>query len=405
MKICISFLFALQIGSAIYAQSVSTLTPEFNGSGGLSLDGEGNLIIADFGDFLSAGDGDGIPNKIMVLDTDLTLSEYSTGFIGASGNTFDSNGILYQSDIGASAIYKIIDGVRTFVTSTGISGPVGITFDSQDNFYVCNCSNSTIRKVTPDGTSTLFASGAIFACPNGITADEDDNLYVSCFSNGNIIKITPDGDSNVLVATLGGSTSPPSNGHLDYHQPTRTLYIASHANNQIFSLDIDDPTELAHIAGSGVRGNSDGDAETATFSRPNGVAITQTGDSIYINSAIPLTNSPNNPLNPQVVRLITGVQSTVSVETLGVIASDIRTYPNPVNDILILEINLVQEFKRMSLIVTDAHGRVVTELADVYSNDKQIRLQISTRSLASGMYTYSLLNDRNVLLSGKFSKE
>ncbi len=46
-------------------------------------------------------------------------------------------------------------------------------------------------------------------------------------------------------------------------------------------------------------------------------------------SAIPLINTPNGPLNPQVIRLIKGVQSeTLSVETVTPLSS-IKIYPNP----------------------------------------------------------------------------
>ena len=122
VQLCFIFL-----GFGLFAQvTVETITPQFNGSGGLSLDEEGNLYIGDFGDFLDAPDADGLPNDVLKLDTDLNLTTYSPGFVRASGNDFDSNGILHQSDIGVGAIYKIINGVRTFFTSTGISAPVGL---------------------------------------------------------------------------------------------------------------------------------------------------------------------------------------------------------------------------------------------------------------------------------------
>ena len=125
-------------GITLFAQvNVTTITPEFKGSGGLSLDGEWKPFNwSDFGDFLSILDPDGLPNHVMMLDPDLNLTQFSTGFVGASGNDFDSNGVLFQNDIGASGVYKIVGGIRTFVTSTGIANPVGIVFDSNDNFFV-----------------------------------------------------------------------------------------------------------------------------------------------------------------------------------------------------------------------------------------------------------------------------
>lgn len=392
--------------SSLFAQvTVTTVTPEIKGSGGLSFDSDGNLIIADFGDFLSVSDPDGLPNDIWSMDENFDLTLYATGFVGASGNDFDSNGVLFQSDIGASGIYKIVGGVRTFVTNTGIANPVGIAFDSNDNFFVCNCGNNTIRKVTSGGVSTLFASGAIFQCPNGITVDEDDNLYVSNFSNGNIIKITPSGETSLLNVTPGGSTSGPSNGHLEYHQPTRTLFIASHGSNSIYYLRLDNPSQLEWLAGSGVRGNDDGDAAVASFSRPNGVAITQTGDSIYVNSAIPLTNVPNGPLNPQVVRLIKGINSVLSVDDLVTSELTVTVYPNPTQGYLTIEAFTKSPLGKVDLQLYDMLGKKVKEVRDTTFEQGRVQWSLDISDLQNGQYFYTITQIGKQLYNGKVLKQ
>jgi len=373
--------------------TISTLTPSFKGSGGLSLDEEGNLYIGDFGDFLGIPDPDGLPNDVIKLDTDLNLTQYSTGFIGASGNDFDSNGILYQSDIRDNAIFKIINGVRTFVTSTGISSPVGIVFDSNDNFYVCNCGNGTIQKVTPSGTSTQFASGGSFTCPNGITVDENDNLYVSNFSNNKIVKITPAGVTSVIGVTALG------NGHLDYDINSRNLYIASYSGHQIYSLNIDD-LEIHPIAGSGVRGNMDGLGLEATFSTPNGVAVSKTGDSIYVNCAVPLTGAE---INPQIVRLITGL--TFGIEDRTAINYNQKVYPNPVQNSFTIEANIPSNFETLSIKLFDILGRELMELQDLSVVSTQFEKTIDISNLGTGTYFYSVYSDARQLFNGKIIKE
>ena len=396
----------LMLGAASFAQvTLSTLTPEFNGSGGLSLDDEGNLYIADFGDFLDIPDPDGLPNDVWKLDTNLNLTTYSQGFLGASGNDFDSNGVLFQSDIRAGAIYKIVNGVRTFVTSTGISNPVGLVFDSNDNFYVCNCGNSTIRKVTPGGVSTLFSSGSLFLCPNGITVDEDDNLYVSDFSNGNIIKISTTGVATLLNTTPGGTTSGPSNGHLDYHEASRMLYIASGGSNKIYSLPIDNPSDMQVLAGTGVRGNDDGDAATATFSRPNGVAVSVTGDSIYVNSAIPITNNPSRPLNPSVVRLLKGVLGTLSVETVTASFYNVKEYPSPAKNEFTIEADLNFSGTELSIAFYDIQGRLMKELLSVEIEGGHLKVSVDISEFSAGTYFYSLIDENGKKLFRKILKE
>lgn len=377
---------------------VTTITPEIKGSGGLSLDAVGNLIIADFGDFLSFSDPDGLPNDVSIMDSDFNISQYSTGFIGASGNSFDNNGVLYQSDIRANAIYKIIGGVRTFVTSTGISAPVGITFDSQDNFYVCNCGNNTIRKVTPSGVSTLFASGsAFFACPNGMTIDENDNLYVVNFSNPNIIKITPSGSVSIIGNTIAG------NGHIDYNPITKNVYIASFSGNRIYALDTEDITATAQIiAGTGVSGNEDGEGLNATFRTPNGIAVTKTGDSIYVNTSIdPVTGN----LNPQIIRLLTGVNSILSVsDSIGVVTS-LNAYPNPVKNEFTIEAKLTLDYSNLTIRIYNIQGKILKEISNIKTLEQHLKTVINISNLPIGNYFYSLNEGNKQLFNGKIIKE
>ena len=388
----LQFIIIYLLSASLFAQiTVTTVTSSFKGSGGISIDDDGSLYIADFGDFLGIADPDGLPNHVMKLDTDLNLTQYSTGFIGASGNGFDSNGVLYQSDIRDNAIYKIVGGVRTFVTADGIVSPVGIVFDSQDNFFVCNCGDGTIRKVTPAGVSTQFASGTEFACPNGITVDENDNLYVSNFSNPNIVKITPTGNISVIGNTIVG------NGHLDYDINTRNLYIASYSGHQIFSLNIDS-LERNDIAGTGVRGNDDGPGDDATFSTPNGVAVSDNGDQIYINCAVPLSGSI---INPQIVRLISGVLSIAENNTASYNAI---AYPNPASEQVTIEADFSSEYSDLSIKVFDILGHLLMEAKDISSKGNHFKETINISKLSAGSYLYTVNSNSRQLFNGKILK-
>ncbi|MFT5892064.1 MAG: DNA-binding beta-propeller fold protein YncE [Dokdonia sp.] len=393
MKKTILFILCL-VYTTLQAQvTVTTITSEFNGSGGLSLDSEGNLFIADFGDFLGMADTDGIPNNVLKLDVDLNLTEFATDFTGASGNDFDSEGTLYQSDIRDSAIYKIVNGVRIFVTSTGIVAPVGIVFDSEDNFYVCNCGNNTIRKVTPDGTSTQFASEGEFACPNGITIDENNNLYVSNFSNNNIVKITPDGTTSTIGNTVDG------NGHIDYDQNSKNLYIASYSGHQLFYLNLDNPV-MTVIAGTGERGNDDGTEMTATFSTPNGIAVTDDGNTLYVNCAVPLDGAM---INPQIIRRID--ISSLSVDDNSALINSVQTYPNPVADEFMIEAELPINMSNITIKIVDVLGNTVKEIQDISLQNTHLRQSINISQLSAGNYIYMISQDSKQLHSGQLIKK
>ena len=393
MKKILFFILCL-VYTTLQAQvTATTITSELKGSGGLSLDSEGNLYIADFGDFLGMADTDGIPNNVIKLDTDQNLTGVATGFTGASGNDFDSEGTLYQSDIRDSAIYKIVDGARVFVTSTGIIAPVGIVFDSEDNFYVCNCGSNTIQKVTPDGTSTQFASEGEFSCPNGITVDENDNLYVSNFSNNSIVKITPDGTTSTIGNTVDG------NGHIDYDPNSKNLYIASYSGHQLFYLNLDDPVMTA-FAGTGERGNTDGSGDDITFSTPNGIAVTDDGNTLYVNCAVPLDGGM---INPQIIRRID--ISSLSVDDNNALINSVKTYPNPVTDEFIIEAELPINTSNITIKIVDILGHTIKEIQDISVQNTHLRQPIDISQLSAGNYIYIINQDSKQLYSGQLIKK
>ena len=85
-------------------------------------------------------------------------------------------------------------------------------------FLPAICSGNSISKITPDGTSTTFATDSLFNCPNGLTIDPDNNLYACNFSDGRVFKITPTGEVSVFTTlqALFGGPNPVGNGHLTY---------------------------------------------------------------------------------------------------------------------------------------------------------------------------------------------
>ena len=373
---------------AIGQVMVSTVTDEIPGSGGVKLDAQGNVYIANYGDALPNQNG----NQVWRLDKEGNLEVFATGFQGASGNDFDSQGNLFQSNIAGSFISKITPegNVSTFV-SAGISAPVGIGIDSQDNLFVCNCGNNTIRKVTPNGGSTQFASGTLFNCPNGITLDHEENLYVSNFSNGSVVKVTPEGTASFFINIPGNN-----NGHIAYSPIDSVLYVNSHGSHRIYRVTLEG--DITIIAGSGIRGNVDGTALQAQFSRPNGIDVSPSGDTLYLNSSIPLTNA-GLPLNPSVVRMVTGLRpDTVSSikpvwEYEGV---ELSHFPNPIKDKASILYELPKDLE-LELRLHNVGGKLLKVVELGKKRAGQHQLELSTQHLPNGLYYYSLINKGFVL--------
>ncbi len=366
---------------------VTTLTDQFNGSGGVKLGPDGFLYVADFGAALSNANGNQIW-RINPSTGDRTV--FATGFQGASGNDFDSQGNLFQSNISGGYISKVTPGgsVSTFA-SAGIVGPVGIAIDDDDNLFVCNCSDNTIRKVTSQGVSTLFSSGAIFNCPNGITMDSEGMLYVSNFGNSVIVKISPNGQP-IFFASVPGS----NNGHLTYHEPDNMIYANSHGSSSIYTITLQGV--VTKIAGSGIRGNADGAASVATFSRPNGIAVSTTGDTIWVNSSIPTVDNPNSnfyPLNPSVVRMVTGLKEPSSTdETLSSPFSPVSITPNPASISTVIEFT-PQVSGQLTMSVFSLNGELIQTHEMEVHKEKIVKKEINVDAMPEGMYVLSIVGE------------
>lgn len=286
---------SLILCTGIFAQKVETIAGPFNGSGGVKLGPGGAIYIADFGPSLSNATG----RVVWRYTHQDSLKLFATGLLGASGNDFDASGYLIQSNIALDKISRISpQGIVNDFTNEGISNPVGVQVTDNGDTYICNCGDHSIRKIDKAGNSTAFASGRPLFCPNGITQDDDGILYVSNFSDGKVIAIDQSGNMSVLVELNGGN-----NGHLTF--ANGVLYVCSHGASQIFEVTLDGESRV--LAGSGIRGNADGSSAQAQFSRPNGIAASQTGDTLYVNSSVPITDAGGRPLNPSLLRMITGV--------------------------------------------------------------------------------------------------
>jgi sugar lactone lactonase YvrE len=275
------------------AATVETLTGEIDGgTGGISVDADGNVYVADFGSRLGNGGTGG--HRVFLVTPAGETSVFAEGFRGASGNEFDSQGNFYQSNIGGGFISMVDpDGTITRFAE-GMAAPVGIVSDSEDNLYIANCGSNSIQTVTPLGESERYVASGLLNCPNGIVFDDHGNLYVANFGNGGVIQITPEKEVTEIASLPGNN-----NGHLIHHDGF--LYVIDRGGHRIYSVSLDGEVEV--FAGSGTRGNEDGAALEATFSLPNDIGISPDGKTFYVNEVARATGEARI-LAPMFVRAI-----------------------------------------------------------------------------------------------------
>lgn len=368
------------------AQTVETLTVPFNASGGVTRGPDGSIYVADYGPTLSSSTGANVTR----VSKDGSVEIFASGFAGASGNAFDSQGNLYQSNIQQGSIMKITPEGAVSTFSTGHQTPIGIAIDGDDNVFVANCGGH-IRQALPNRGSTIIATGLPLRCPNGLAIDPDGNLYTSNFNNGDVLKITQAGVVTWLTTILGTN-----NGHLTF--ANGRLYVVARRGNRIHEVMLDGTSRI--LAGSGSRGKRNGDALQATFSIPNGIAASVTGDTLYVNDAVPVTGDPFGVLNPVVVRMIVGVLGEMST---GNDAPELElpdenllrlNYPNPFNKRTTISYDLARA-SRVVLTVYDVLGRQVQSLVNRMEETGPHHVLFDATDLVPGTYFYKLSTDTN----------
>ncbi|MCX2865808.1 hypothetical protein OOZ63_28700 [Paucibacter sp. PLA-PC-4] len=224
-----------------------------------------------------------------------------------SGLAVGPEGILYLTDWRANKVWKVVaDGVVSVVagsgrdesvdglgTNAGIPSPRAIATDEQGNLYVAE--DSRLRKITPSGAvSTLAGSGlfnsvdgigkaAAFALLSGLVVDKSGNVYATETTAGNIRKITPDG----VVTTVAGSTSlgfaDGTGRAASFDRPygialddTGNLFVADISNNKIRKIsDGGRVTTLSLVDANG----------PVVLDSPVAVGVSTRGDLLAMSSA------------------------------------------------------------------------------------------------------------------------
>ncbi len=290
-------------GAAGYnGDNMPATAAQLNGPMGVTLDGSGNIYIADkFNERIRKIDVDGNITTVAGTGNHGGYNGYgynNEGPATAANLTYpasvalDCSGNMYIADMGSETVRKIdadgnihcfagtyaggYNGDGIAATSSQLNLPTCVLADCSGNVYIADAWNNRVRKVTTDGNITTIAGNGAAAysgdggpataaalwIPHGITFDACGNLYICDWQNNSVRLLSTDGN----ITTFAGSNARGYDGDGGAKDASQlylpaslaidglgNIYIADYGNNVIRAIGATDsslPAARHYAAGT-----------------------------------------------------------------------------------------------------------------------------------------------------------
>jgi sugar lactone lactonase YvrE len=205
----------------------------------------------------------------------------------------------------------------------------GLAIDSSGNIYAAGTGDDTIRKVTPNGVVSVYASSSVLGSPGGLAFDSFGNLYTSGGGYGGTVnKITPSGAIiHVASGTFGFGLAFDKNGDLYVSSGTSVSKITPSGATSTFASGFDGAWGLAfdqsgdlfvanYLGNSISKVSPDGTVSlfASGLDLPTGLAFDSNGD-LYVCNVT--QNGPGNlcRITPDgnVTEIVTGLDDPTAI--------------------------------------------------------------------------------------------
>ncbi len=262
-------------------EAATLIGSDFPANDGLFVGSDGTIFASNFGVFdqaLNKYNG----TQVFQITPSGAISEKASGVEAPMGGVMDSNGNFYftnenNNDLVSGVLLKVTPDGTTSAVAEIDGWPSGLTIDANDNIYAANFALPVINKITPDGTVSVFATADKLAGCVGIDIDSQGNIVTANFATADILSIDTSGEVS-LITTIPNVTQGFGIGYMTIFEDN--IYATGINDNFIFKVSFDGTSEI--FAGTGERGNQDGELNVATFSNPNGIAADDERRILYI---------------------------------------------------------------------------------------------------------------------------
>jgi hypothetical protein len=245
----------------------SNTNPVFGNIFGLCVDSKNDVFAIDYNwirKFTSPANSSVFAGQLLVGYKDSSIGT-DADFQFLMHMTIDRQDNIFVTDYDMSNVFHVrkitpAGSVSTvqMQDNTGVnsnsSGSLwfdyGVAVDSADNIYVG--SNTVIKKISPQGTVSIFAGGGSGYSPDGqgtaarfggisdLTCDAAGNLWVVDGLYSSIRKVTPDGTVTTIAGNLGQGFADGPGATAQFLYPmgiavarNGTIYVVDAGNNRI----------------------------------------------------------------------------------------------------------------------------------------------------------------------------
>jgi len=175
----------------------------------------------------------GSPATSTIYAVDLTADApmgtvYLSGAGSPNGLTMGPDGALYYSSFSVPGhVYRVVDGMRSQVTTMTINQPNGVAFHRDGSLYVDSYGGRSLIKLTLTGNMETARETVAtnLGNPDGLAFDAMDRIYIADNSGGRLIRLDADG-SNPVVLQRGISAA----ANIEFGVgalPCTDIYVAS----------------------------------------------------------------------------------------------------------------------------------------------------------------------------------
>ena len=270
--LAVSALAALPLNSqtAHFSGAIVALGSRFGGTAGVSVDGNGNVFVADL--------NNNAVKEILAADGYATIKTLGSGFNTPEGVAVDGRGNVFVADSGNSAVKEILaaGGYTTVKTlASGFSRPNSVALDGHGNVFVTD--GDSIKEIlAAGGYTTVNALGGAFALPEGVAVDGNGNVFVADTFNNAVKEILAAG-GYTTINTLGSG--------FNFHYPSGVgvdgsgnVYVTSSNPSAVYEILAASGYTTVNTLGLGTE-----------FPSPAGVAVDGMGNVFVAGGEVSIT--------------------------------------------------------------------------------------------------------------------